>query len=92
MLHDELKDINADLKAVNERIATWVRQNEENKRFESASTYRANLLGKTSLFLELSPAQRPTAVSLDVLCSGQLIPDTELSFSSATAGASPSLN
>jgi exonuclease SbcC len=26
------------------------------------------------------------------LCSGQLIPDTELSFSSATAGASPSLN
>lgn len=25
-------------------------------------------------------------------CSGQLIPDTELSFSSATAGASPSLN
>jgi ParB family chromosome partitioning protein len=27
-----------------------------------------------------------------LLCSGQLIPDTELSFSSATAGASPSLN
>jgi hypothetical protein len=25
-------------------------------------------------------------------CSGQLIPDSELSFSSATAGASPSLN
>lgn len=25
-------------------------------------------------------------------CSGQLIPDTELSFSSATAGGSPSLN
>lgn len=25
-------------------------------------------------------------------CSGQLIPDTALSFSSATAGASPSLN
>lgn len=25
-------------------------------------------------------------------CSGQLIPDTELSFSSATAGANPSLN
>ncbi|NVZ90453.1 DUF3732 domain-containing protein [Pseudomonas yamanorum] len=67
VLHDELKDINADLKAVNERIATWVRQNEENKRFESASTYRANLLGKVSLFLELSPAERPSAVSLDVL-------------------------
>ncbi len=26
------------------------------------------------------------------MCSGQLIPDTALSFSSATAGASPSLN
>ncbi len=26
------------------------------------------------------------------VCSGQLIPDTALSFSSATAGASPSLN
>jgi hypothetical protein len=25
-------------------------------------------------------------------CSGQLIPDTALSFSSATAGANPSLN
>lgn len=29
---------------------------------------------------------------LSSTCSGQLIPDTELSFSSATAGASPSLN
>jgi len=27
-----------------------------------------------------------------LLCSGQLIPDTELSFSSATAGANPALN
>jgi len=26
------------------------------------------------------------------LCSGQVIPDTALSFCSATAGASPSLN
>ncbi|WP_206001382.1 hypothetical protein, partial [Paraburkholderia sp. Ac-20342] len=41
----------------------------------------------------------PQAISLDVAqssaseqCSGQLIPDTALSFSSATAGASPSLN
>jgi hypothetical protein len=31
-------------------------------------------------------------IALSNGCSGQLIPDTELSFSSATAGASPSLN
>ncbi|WP_196481138.1 hypothetical protein [Burkholderia vietnamiensis] len=31
-------------------------------------------------------------VSRCLPCSGQLIPDTALSFSSATAGASPSLN
>lgn len=39
--------------------------------------------------------QEPTATQLERLassCSGQLIPDTALSFSSATAGASPSLN
>jgi hypothetical protein len=29
---------------------------------------------------------------LGEICSGQVIPDTALSFSSATAGASPSLN
>ena len=32
------------------------------------------------------------AVHQEVQCSGQLIPDTVLSFSSALAGASPSLN
>lgn len=69
LLHDELKGLNTDLRKVNERIATWVRQNEENKRFESASTYRANLLGKISLFLELSPAQRPPGANLEVLLS-----------------------
>ena len=30
--------------------------------------------------------------ALDVICSGQLIPDTVLSFSSVFAGANPSLN
>jgi hypothetical protein len=29
---------------------------------------------------------------MSMACSGQLIPDTALSFSSATAGASPLLN
>ena len=32
------------------------------------------------------------AKMIDELCSGQLIPDTTLSFSSARAGANPSLN
>ncbi len=31
-------------------------------------------------------------IGLSGFCSGQLIPDTALSFSSATAGAKPSLN
>ena len=36
--------------------------------------------------------QLPFKTVLVTECSGQLIPDTALSFSSATAGAKPSLN
>lgn len=38
--------------------------------------------------------RKPVRALIDAgkVCSGQLIPDTALSFSSATAGASPSLN
>ncbi|WP_244132235.1 hypothetical protein [Burkholderia pyrrocinia] len=54
--------------------------------------------------MDVWPARRPLASGFYILrnavesgvakmnCSGQLIPDTALSFSSATAGASPSLN
>jgi len=34
----------------------------------------------------------PNASASTLGCSGQLIPDTKLSFSSATAGGIPSLN
>lgn len=67
VIHDELRELNAKLKSLEERIATWVRQNEENKRYGSAANYRANLMGKISLFLELSPAQRTPSSDLDVL-------------------------
>lgn len=40
-------------------------------------------------WLRLNEAKR---LMLNENCSGQLIPDTALSFSSATAGASPLLN
>lgn len=36
--------------------------------------------------------ERVRAVELHLECSGQLIPDTALRFTSVTAGASPSLN
>ena len=32
------------------------------------------------------------SIDIEAMCSGQLIPDTTLSFSSARAGANPSLN
>jgi hypothetical protein len=43
----------------------------------------------------LPKANLPSSASekfIGVCCSGQVLPDTELSFSSATAGANPSLN
>lgn len=40
---------------------------------------------------QATPATRTVFVKMDD-CSGQLIPDTTLSFSSARAGASPPLN
>ncbi|WP_409282805.1 DUF3732 domain-containing protein [Pseudomonas putida] len=67
VVHDDLTDLKSKLKAVEEKIATWIRQNEENKRYESSTNYRSNLEGKISLFLELSPAQRTPASDLEVL-------------------------
>ncbi|MBK5302178.1 NIPSNAP family protein [Erwinia sp. TH29] len=38
------------------------------------------------------PAEGANNIAYCLFCSGQLIPDTTLSFSSARAGASPPLN
>jgi hypothetical protein len=38
------------------------------------------------------PAEVETQALFTLACSGQLIPDTALSFPSATAGANPLLN
>lgn len=58
-------------------------------RFISADFDASSLRDKLMVLTKLDAAQLEV-VRVD--CSGQLIPDTALSFSSATAGASPSLN
>ncbi|KSR36947.2 hypothetical protein APB40_33520 [Pseudomonas aeruginosa] len=52
----------------------------------AGSVKGARCLGKGEWFSELF------ALSVSAWCSGQPIPDSGLSFSSATAGGSPSLN
>ena len=62
------------------RSAMGSADNDNTRRiFSSSSLYYA----KASTFNDPFDAQ---------VCSGQLIPDTTLSFSSARAGANPSLN
>ena len=39
-----------------------------------------------------TPSPALSLFNIETYCSGQLIPDTTLSFSSARAGANPSLN
>ncbi len=66
-LHQHLSVLNADLKRVDERLKTWIRQSEEAKRLDSLAQYHAHLLGKVSQFLEMSPLSPASGIDLDVL-------------------------
>ena len=79
-----------------EELSTWMINDIERV------TEAGKEVGHLVVFRESTPAEildkvqhkqsHFTAMGARLICSGQLIPDTKLSFSSATAGANPSLN
>lgn len=66
-LQNQLNELNAQLREVDERISTWIKQNEENIRQETLGRYRAHLLGKISILLGMRSSERQATVDLNVL-------------------------
>ena len=66
-LQNQLTELNTQLRGVDERISTWIKQNEENMRLETLGRYRAHLLGKVSILQGLRPSERQVTVDLNVL-------------------------
>lgn len=67
VLQEQLVELNTKLRAVDERIGTWIKQSEENMRLETLGRYRAHLLGKVSIILGMRSSERPATVDMNVL-------------------------
>jgi hypothetical protein len=53
-VEEEIRSLNIELRRVDDRIETWLRQSEETKRLADLAELRAHLLGRISFFLETS--------------------------------------
>jgi hypothetical protein len=53
-LDKQLEILNAELRQIDERAQTWLRQNDETRKLADLSQFRAHLLGRISFFLEAS--------------------------------------
>lgn len=53
-LEQQLESLNTELRGIDARIQTWLRQSEETRRLADLSQVRAHLLGRISFFLEAS--------------------------------------
>lgn len=64
-LEQQLELLNVELRRVDDRIQTWLRQSEETRRLADLSQVRAHLLGRISFFLEAS-VDEPRQVTRDL--------------------------
>lgn len=64
-LERQLEALNTELREIDDRIQTWLRQNEETRRLADLSQVRAHLLGRISFFLEAS-VNEPRLVTRDL--------------------------
>lgn len=64
-LEQQFESLNVELRQVDDRIRTWLRQSDETRRLADLSQVRAHLLGRISFFLETS-VDEPRQVSRDL--------------------------
>lgn len=64
-LDQQLESLNVELRGIDGRIQTWLRQSEETRRLADLSQVRAHLLGRISFFLEAS-VDEPRQVTRDL--------------------------
>jgi DNA repair ATPase RecN len=64
-LEQQFESLNAELRQIDDRIQTWLRQSDETRRFNDLSQFRAHLLGRISYFLEAS-VDEPRQVTRDL--------------------------
>ncbi|MND66860.1 hypothetical protein D3C80_582640 [compost metagenome] len=66
-IQKQLTELNIQVRNVDDRINTWIKQNEENMRLETLGRYRAHLLGKVSILLGMRFTEQPVSIDLNVL-------------------------
>lgn len=64
-LEEEIGQLNAELRRIDDQIQTWLRQSEETRRLADLGQLRAHLLGRISFFLEAS-VDEPRQASRDL--------------------------
>jgi hypothetical protein len=64
-LEEDMNQLNAELRRVDDQIRTWLRQTEETRRLANLDQLRAHLLGRISFFLETS-IDEPRQASRDL--------------------------
>ena len=70
IISDNISRLNNELRTVDEKIKTWIKQNEEASKLSDISQMRAHLLGRISFFLEsIANVSRQKPINLDVLRS-----------------------
>ena len=57
-LDEEIGRLNSELRQVDDQIQTWLRQSEDTHRLADLGQLRAHLLGRISIFLEVSSHSR----------------------------------
>lgn len=67
-LDDQLSAMNVELRGIDDKIRTWLRQNDETRKLADLSQFKAHLLGRISFFLEASEDEpRHSSRDLNVL-------------------------
>lgn len=64
-LEQQLEVLNIELRRVDDRIQTWLRQSDETRRLADLAQFRAHLLGRISYFLEAS-VDEPRQITRDL--------------------------
>jgi len=65
VLDDEVRNLNVELRRVDDQIQTWIRQTDETRQLANLAQLQAHLLGRISFFLE-SSANEPRQVVHDL--------------------------
>ncbi|CAJ1777895.1 hypothetical protein HLBENOHH_00419 [Aeromonas dhakensis] len=66
-LRNQLSELKKTVQMVDDSIRNWINKSEKNQKLESQGRYRAHLLGKISVLLDMNPSIKSSTIDMAVL-------------------------